>query len=149
MCHRDGYLGWLLALWDGAFCLWGRDEREMEKRFKSKVFLKQCHKNPCSDLEAGLQGCLPRIHFEFLVLCTGFGWNRVHLTGLDMSFYAICCSFLECCGRWVKHLEFTWWIWHPCKTVAPFHEGCGLLLPSRVAVSLSDAVLLQGVSCLV
>lgn len=37
---------------------------------------------------------------------------------------------------WIKHLEFTWWLWHSCKTSAPFHEGCWLLL-SRVAVSLS------------
>lgn len=42
----------------------------------NQIFLQQYHKNPRSDLEAGLQGCLARVHFEFLVLC-------INLTGRE------------------------------------------------------------------
>lgn len=122
------------------WCIWGRDEREVEKRFKIKVLLKQCHKNPHSDLEVGLLGCNLIFYSPALV---SFGTEF-----LETFYRAVYCFLPKCCGRCIKHLEFTQWFWHPCKASAPFHEGCGWL-PSHGSVPLSNAVFLQGVSCLV
>lgn len=36
----------------------------MKQRFKTRVFVQQCHKNLCSDLQAALLECI----FEFSVL---------------------------------------------------------------------------------